>query len=237
MRRLPAAFVAFLAIGACTAARADSFSFSREPSDTRYRFGGVTVIDRYEYRKGPRWKVVVRQRWRTLGVFEGASFVELYADPAHGYFVGVSNWGIPDTSVIVFDSLGNLVIHWGHSGGWIPYCRESVTVERRWLAEPAAATFEYVTTPEGETRLRDITLTRCDGERISLDEAGGGELATALAEHRKAPAVAALATREREACAANDACPRAEVRASVPGELAVPVGASRDDADDDDEDE
>jgi hypothetical protein len=241
MRRLPAvlvaAAVAAIVLAANTTARADSFTFSETPHDARYRFGAVTVLDRYDYRDGPLYSIEVRRRWRTLGRFEGASFVELYADPAHGYFVGVSNWGIPDTSVIVFDAQGNLVIHWGHSGGWIPYCRESVTVERRWLDEPAAASFEYVTTPEGETQLRDITLTRCNGERFSLDEAGGGDLAIALAEHRKAPTVAARAAQEREACAAKGTCPRAEVRFAVRGGLAVPIGASRDTAADDDDEE
>jgi hypothetical protein len=240
MRRLPAALVALsIALVACATARADSVSFSRKPSETRYRVGAVTVVEHYEYRGGPRWSVEVRRRWRTLGRFEDTAFGELYADPAHGYFVGVSNLGIPDTSVIVFDAQGNLVMDRGHSG-WAMYCDESVSVLRRWLGEPAAATFEYVTTADGETQLRDITLTGCDGERFSLDAAGGGELAALLAQHRKAPSVAARAAKEREAraaaCAESAGCAHAEARFSVPGVVVEPVNAAGHADDEDDED-
>src|SRR5688500_9115777 len=195
----PAVLALLLSCTLCGAAAADDWIVLRERVATPHRFDDFTVVRHYDGRDGtPEWSLVLERDGREVGRFGNASAEQFHADPEHGFVVGVSNTGLPDTAVIVFDAHGTPIVHWAHTLG-DAYCQMSVTIVRKWVADPTDAVFEYETTADGDVRLRDITLVGCDGERFSLDAASGGEFAKALAAYRALPAVAARADAERDA--------------------------------------
>src|SRR5687767_3875059 len=117
-----------------TLAAADDYVLPKERTTTRHDFGDVAILEEYDGRRAePRWWIAVTRNGRGVGRLDGASFDELYADPAHDVFVGVSNRGVPDTSLVVFDARGETILHWPHGPKPGAYCAQSVTLVRTWL--------------------------------------------------------------------------------------------------------
>ena len=149
-------------------ARGDSWSFPREITTDEYSYGDVRIIRTRDARSNeqyPEWAIHIYRGSELRALYRGVSFEVLAASDNNRVFVGISNSGLPDTAIIVFDADGNLRLLQRHVPNTFDYCQESITLVREWYDEEQPdLRFDY----DDDGDFRSISVRGCKGERIDL---------------------------------------------------------------------
>ena len=138
---------------------ADSIAF--EPSTTEYTFGETRVVRVLERADGWGFRIDIYRESNLLARYPDQYFEVIAASENNEFFVGISNRGLPDTAMIVFNKRGELIRLRTHNGG-IEYCRQSISLVREWF-DPEDPALSFV---ETETKI-DVVWRGCDGEMQS----------------------------------------------------------------------
>jgi len=151
-----------------TQLRADTWQFPKELTTDEYAFGDVKIIRSRDARRDdqyPDWAIHIYRAGELRALYRGVSFEVLAASDDNRVFVGISNRGLPDTAIILFDSDGNLRAIRRHTPAKFDYCQESITIVREWYdaAQPDIR-FEY----DEKGEFRTISVRSCRGERLDL---------------------------------------------------------------------
>src|SRR3989442_6564906 len=92
-------------------AHADSWSYDPKASDREFKFGATRIVvttDARENRKYPDFVLRIFSDQELRAQYRGIGFEQVFASPDNELFLGLSNRGIPDTAVVLFDKKGNL---------------------------------------------------------------------------------------------------------------------------------
>ena len=121
----------------CGAARADSWSYAREVTNTTHEFGKsriVLEVDATRNQSYPDHTLFIYLGGQLMAKYRNVGFDQIHASNDNEYFVGLSNSGIPGTAFVIFDARGNLIREQRHR--FMPmgiYTTMSVTLRRVWL--------------------------------------------------------------------------------------------------------
>lgn len=124
----------------------DTWSFSPELTVKTQQFGKTKIvlsIDAREDQGFPPHTLCVYHGDELLAKIPNVGFEKLYASKDNQTFVGLSNYGIPGTALIVFDAKGNLIREVKHRH--MPYgihTKHSITVIREWVDLEGAVKFD-----------------------------------------------------------------------------------------------
>jgi len=145
---------------------ADSWSFPKKLAVDKFIFGDITIIRKSDSRESnqyPEWSIEIREDKKLLGLYKGISFDEIFSIHDAEVFVGVSNSGLPNTALVIFDSKGRIRILRDHNQKLFDYCSWSVIIDRKWYDQDKPdLKYETVDDIEG------LFINSCSGERINI---------------------------------------------------------------------
>ncbi len=149
---------------------ADSWSFQPELKTTEFTFGAtriVRMVDAREDQFYPDFRIDVFTNDELVGRYGGQYFEHIAADERNSVFVGVSNFGIPNTAIIIFDAEGRLRALANHDlhADRFDYCGRSVTLAREWY-DRENASIRFQQSAGGST----LEARSCRGEVLNLLE-------------------------------------------------------------------
>ena len=146
----------------------DSWTYPSEVRKTGYTFGEtkiIKIIDGTRNNQIPDFIIDIYKKDELLARYRGISFQHIAASKDNKTFVGISNDGLPETSLIVFTSEGALTVWANHYQLPLHYCSESITRVRQWFDdENPNLHFVY----NEDTKIKDIIVNGCDGKEIRL---------------------------------------------------------------------
>lgn len=158
-------FVAFLP----QSAFADSWKYDPVEKSKIETYGDIKIIQTTDARKDrqyPDFILSIYFKDELLAKYKGVAFQKLFASPDNSRFVGLSNYGLPGTAVVVFDNKGNLILEAKHGLATFDYCNESVTLVRRWYDEDKPDV-QFVP-DEKYGGYKEITVRDCKGKTEDL---------------------------------------------------------------------
>ena len=147
---------------------ADTWSFPIEAVETVYEFGEtriVKTVDGRENNEFPDFIIDIYKSDKLQAKYRGISFKHIAASKNNDLFVGISNEGIPGTSLVIFDSKGNLRIEAKHFYLPLHYCEQSITLVRKWY-DDKNPNLHFIYEESG--KVKDMVVNGCDGEEIKI---------------------------------------------------------------------
>ena len=176
MRKILALSV-LLVVAAVPVGRADTWSYPPIVNEKVHEFGEVRIvrtIDATRNSRHPDFSISIYRAGELRALLRGVSFEHIAATKDNGFFVGVSNSGLPGTAIIIFDADGNLKVEIKHNFSNLKYCRKSITLDRIWYFSDAPdIVFEYFSESSNYHEVGDvefITIRDCEGNRRNLFE-------------------------------------------------------------------
>lgn len=161
----------------------DTWNYPGEVEKTVYNFGEtkiVRIVDSTKNTKIPDFIIDIYKKDELVAKYRGVTFEHIAASNDNKTFVGISNDGLPGTSLIVFTSEGTLTVWAKHYQLPFHYCEESVTRVRQWFDDNNPNLhFIY----EEDESIKDISVNGCDSKEIRLFK----HIADLWNLHRKRP--------------------------------------------------
>lgn len=147
---------------------ADKWSFPAELITKEFVFGEIKIertIDARSNQTTPIFQVDIYNRGILVGRYGGVYFEDIAASEDNKLFAAISNSGLANTAIILFDEQGRVHTLIDHSSNQhkLDYCERSVTVVRKWY-DPENPSLKFF---DGKKSL-DIQVRNCRGEVISL---------------------------------------------------------------------
>jgi len=124
----------------------------------------VRIVDSREDQQYPNFRVDVFTKGELVGRFGGVYFQDIAATKENSVFVGISNIGLPNTAIILFDNRGRIHAIVDHSEKF-EYCTRTSTIVRNWYYGEKPS-LQFV----GADQVSDIQVIGCKGKVISLSE-------------------------------------------------------------------
>lgn len=147
---------------------ADSWSFPATIKTEPDVYGDLTIRrirDARKDQKYPDYSIEVTRGDRLLARIPGVYYEKLFPAPDGSFFVGLSNYGLSETAVVIVDREGRLRIEVKHGMAEFDYCDRSVTIQRVWFdAENPKVTF--VKDPKWDVYA--VKVRTCKGKEVDL---------------------------------------------------------------------
>ncbi|WP_374581015.1 hypothetical protein [Pseudoduganella sp.] len=149
-------------------ASADSWRYPAERTERVFDFGAtriVLVTDGTKDRKYPDFTMQIFHGQELKAIVPHVSFEHIAGSPDGRLFVGLSNRGLPDSAMMLFDLDGAIRLHAIHDVAAFDYCEKSVTLARVWYdGENPDVKF---LPPSPERRGPGITVRDCRGKTVN----------------------------------------------------------------------
>jgi hypothetical protein len=150
-------------------ALADSWNFPATRSERTFSFDDTRVVlttDGTADRKWPDFIFQVFRKDQLQSQVHNVGFDQVFASADRKWFVGLSNRGIPNTAIVVFNDQGAITLLVPHGLAEFDYCEKSVTFERRWYdQDDPQVKFNVETKVPGAA---GITLRDCRGRTVDI---------------------------------------------------------------------